>query len=687
MKKLSLFFIGVLVQFFAIAQNESSTTDLRTRQVHLDFHTSEFIPNIGEKFNKKQFQEALQVGHVNQINVFAKCCHSWSYYPTKVGKQHPNLSFDLLGAQIEACHEIGVKCPIYYIVGWSANDAKNHPEWRAQKLDGSYIGEVYDYTAADSVAKPFNSWPTLCWLPDGPYHKHILKQVEEICQKYDADGFWFDMYHILPRCYCENCLGRYKREGINVLDTMAVEKSMAKASSKHMEELTSLVKKYHPKASIFFNATPHINKSQVFEQKLYTHNTQQELEDLPTTWGGYDKLPLEAKYHLALGNKVVAMSGKFHKAWGEFGGFKHSDAIKYEAAAMISFGAACNFGDQLHPSGLMDMETYKNIGEAYKYVEKIEKYGIGGIPVSKLGIWLSLDQKADYGLVNMLLETHNDFVIADENNLQSLKLLLIPSKAQLNDKQAAMITKWTNNGGKIIAFGKGIMDSTQTKFLLDIGASYQGKSNYKFDYTRIESALSNNVVSSPFLNYESGIRIQPNKAKVLANIIEPYFDRTYGKYSSHRETPYSLNPSKNPAIIQYQNIIYFAHDLDKLYYDNAVRMHRQLFSNAVDLLNKEANFKINNLPSSGRVSFLKQVKENRYVAHLLYAPALKRGDVMLIEDFLPVPNTSIEVNVPEKIKAVYQIPENKKLDFTVDNGIVKVNVPTFTMHTAIVLEY
>lgn len=60
---------------------------------------------------------------------------------------------------------------------------------------------------------------------------------------------------------------------------------------------------------------------------------------------------------------------------------------------------------------------------------------------------------------------------------------------------------------------------------------------------------------------------------------------------------------------------------------------------------------------------------------------------MLIEDFLPVPNTSIEVNVPEKIKAVYQIPENKKLDFTVDNGIVKVNVPTFTMHTAIVLEY
>ena len=51
-------------------------------------------------------------GHVNQINIFAKCHHGWSYYPTQVGQTHPNLKFDLLGAQIEACHEIGVRCPI-----------------------------------------------------------------------------------------------------------------------------------------------------------------------------------------------------------------------------------------------------------------------------------------------------------------------------------------------------------------------------------------------------------------------------------------------------------------------------------------------------------------------------------------------------------------------------------------------
>ncbi len=100
-----------------------------TRQVHLDFHTSEVIEGIGDNFFKKQFQEALQTGHVNSINIFAKGHHGWTYYPSEVGEKHPHLNIDLLGAQIEACHEIGVTAQAYVTVGWSAKDAREHPEW------------------------------------------------------------------------------------------------------------------------------------------------------------------------------------------------------------------------------------------------------------------------------------------------------------------------------------------------------------------------------------------------------------------------------------------------------------------------------------------------------------------------------------------------------------------------------
>jgi hypothetical protein len=53
------------------------------------------------------------------------------------------------------------------------------------------------------------------------------------------------------------------------------------------------------------------------------------------------------------------MTGKFHQTWGEFGGFKRPEALRYECAAMLAFGARCSIGDQLHPSGEMNPDTYE----------------------------------------------------------------------------------------------------------------------------------------------------------------------------------------------------------------------------------------------------------------------------------------------------------------------------------------
>ena len=671
------------------AQSQRSTKEpLPSRQVHLDFHTSGYITGIGESFNKEKWQEALKTGRINQINIFAKGHNGWSYYPTKVGNVHPHLKFDLLGAQIEASHEIGVVTPIYFTVGWSANDAETRPEWCARNRDGSYMVSSYDLNAKPTDQRPFYSWKMMCPAPGGSYHEHIKEQVAEICSMYPVDGFWFDIYYFTASgCYCENCVKRMQAEKIDMNDKNQVVKSTTLAYKKHMQELRELVAEFHPEATVHFNNTSGVGNRPNFLYRTFDMNTHQELEDLPTTWGGYDKLPLGAKYHLGQGSPVVAMSGKFHKAWGEFGGFKHPDAIKYEAAAMISNGVACNFGDQLHPSGEMDIETYRNIGEAYKYVERIEDFGLGGLPVSRLGIWLTLDNAADHGVVRMLLETHNDFVVADEENLDQLELLIIPGSPALDAPQAEKINSWVKRGGKLIVFGEGALDNERKKFLLDVGADYDKKSDYQFDFTVIKERIGKNMVTTPFLNYEAGLLVKPTTGTVLATIREPYFNRTYSHYSGHRETPYKLEDSPYPAIVQNGNTIYFAHHLDQLYYNHGVRLHRELFNNAIELLYQSPNLKVIDLPSSGRVSFLKQETKNRYVAHLLYSPALLRGDVQVIEDFLPVPGVTLEVNVPERIRSVYQIPSVKKLKFTRLENRLKIEVPAFSMHTGVVLEY
>ncbi|MEM7535983.1 MAG: hypothetical protein AAF639_27630, partial [Chloroflexota bacterium] len=159
------------------------------RQIHLDFHTSEHLPDIGHHFSKEQFQAALKVAHVDAINVFAKGHHSWSYYPTKVGKMHPNLDFDLLGAQIDACHEIGVLAPIYYTVGWSVNDAETHPSWVMRDRDGQPVTSGhYDWSAQPDDPRPTFHWVFLC--VNTSYHEHMMAQVAELCETYAVDGFW-----------------------------------------------------------------------------------------------------------------------------------------------------------------------------------------------------------------------------------------------------------------------------------------------------------------------------------------------------------------------------------------------------------------------------------------------------------------------------------------------------------------
>lgn len=61
--KLTILIILMITGMTGLAQYKRPFNEpLPSRQVHLDFHTSEFIPGIGEKFDKKQFQETLKPG-------------------------------------------------------------------------------------------------------------------------------------------------------------------------------------------------------------------------------------------------------------------------------------------------------------------------------------------------------------------------------------------------------------------------------------------------------------------------------------------------------------------------------------------------------------------------------------------------------------------------------------------------
>lgn len=85
-----------------------------------------------------------------------------------------------------------------------------------------------------------------------------------------------------------------------------------------MRKCREILDTNNPEGTLFFNS----GGADQYRPQYHSGSTHFELEDLPTAWGGYDKMPPRAKYFANTGKDYLGMIGKFHTEWGEFGGFK-----------------------------------------------------------------------------------------------------------------------------------------------------------------------------------------------------------------------------------------------------------------------------------------------------------------------------------------------------------------------------
>ncbi|MCR5150988.1 MAG: alpha-L-fucosidase, partial [Clostridiales bacterium] len=325
------------------------------RQVHLDFHTSEKIPGIGSAYNEEDFINTLKTGHVNSITVFAKCHHGWSYYPSKVNPIHPNLKFDLLSAQLKACKKAGIRAPIYISAGYDEKEAVKHPEW--------IVKPNPDFNPDFS----FPHYQLLCM--NSPYLNLLIEQVEEVMQLFNPDEIFLDICGE-RRCYCENCIKGMKEAGLDPESEEDHDKYSIFVYAEYCRKVREAVDKYNSETAVFHNGGNIIRG----RRDLVSYESHLELESLPTGGWGYDHFPMSAAYCRNLGKEYLGMTGKFHVSWGEFGGFKHPNALIYETSLSLALGAKCSIGDQLHPCGELNSATYNLIGKAYKLVEEKEPW-------------------------------------------------------------------------------------------------------------------------------------------------------------------------------------------------------------------------------------------------------------------------------------------------------------------------
>ena len=123
-----------------------------------------------------------------------------------------------------------------------------------------------------------------------------------------------------------------------------------------------------------------------------------------------------------------------------------------------------------------------------------------------------------------------------------------------------------------------------------------------------------------------------------------------------------------------------------MYLKHGARLHRDLFINVLKLVHKRPMIEAQ-LPSAGRLAFMHQAQEQRYIAHLLYAPPMQRGNCEIIEDMPPLYEIKLRIDLPETILAATLIPEGIDLPITQEGSKASVTIPKFSCHCAVALTY
>ncbi len=652
---------------------------MRFRQVHLDFHTSEKIPNIGSKFNKKEFQQALLTGHVDSITVFSKCHHGYAYHPSMSNEIHPGLTFDLLQAQIEAAHEINVKTPVYLSAGNDERIARMHPEWRYE--DKTHV--------FDNFSEP--GYHQLCM--NTPYLDILLAQIKEVAENYDADGIFLDIVGV-RMCCCSSCIRSMLESGLDPDKDEDILANGEKVYANYLKRVRETIDSVKPGLPLYHNS----GHTRQGRSDLTYGETHLELESLPTGGWGYDHFPISAKYVQNLGFEYLGMTGKFHTTWGEFGGYKHPNALRYEVALSAAMGAKCSVGDQCAPDGHLDMTTYELIGEAYSELEQKEEWLDHVTPICDVAVltvessvneagWQGTNRYLpDVGAGRILLEGKYLFSMIDSSmDFDSYKVIILPDQVILKEKTVERLKAFIKNGGKLLASGISPLQDCQGRkeFIFDFGVKWLGESEFNPSYAR---PLENNPYKTDYIMYSACQKLEVTDGQELVQMTEPYFNRTAKHFCSHQHAP-SSGVYGGAGMVQGQDGIYIAWQIFEDYATKGEWMTKHLVCMALDRLLGEKKTLKTDLGSIGVVNLMKQNEKSRYVAHMLYAATARRGEnIDAIEDICLIYDKKLMVKLPEKVKSVYLAPQKEELPFAEKDEYICVEVKKIDCHQMIVFE-
>lgn len=661
--------------------------ELRFRQVHLDFHTSEHIPDVGRDFDPEAFAAALEAARVDSVTCFARGHHGWLYYDSKAMPDcvHPNLkNRNLLKQQIEACHRHGIRVPVYTTVQWDDKVAREHSEWLALNEQGAPFRQ-----------KPFEPgfYRNICL--NTPYVDYLKAQVRDMFDCLgELDGLFLDILNIQP-CCCPRCVRDMAAEGLDASDEAVRWAFAQRVMDRFQRDMTAFIHAIQPGCPVFYNAG-FIGPRHRPVIDAFTHL---EIESLPGGPWGYDHFPATARYARTLGLDFLGMTGKFHTDWGDFGSFRNRAALEYECFKSLALGGKCSIGDQLHPSGALTPATYRLIGSVYEQVEAKEPWCRGAVPVVEAAVMIPSEYRLPgvplvtpelTGAVKLLTDAGLQFNVVDSReDLSAYRLLVLPDDIPVDAALEAKIGAFLAGGGRVLASFRAGLRAGGAGFGGFMPVVDEGDAPYSPDYIVAGGAAGEGLEpDTEYVMYQAARRVRPAEgAEEMLGVNVPFFNRDWRHFCSHRQTP-SSGEYGYPGAVMGGGVFYFAHPVFSTYDEYAPRWVRVMVENAVRLL-LGGRMARHDGPVGLELDLNDQPAERRLVLHALYYAPVRRSKRMdILEDVVPLRNVTVSLSgLGKEVVSAQLAPGGGPVPLEKTEHGVRLVIPEIRGHQMVALNY
>lgn len=546
---------------------------LATRQIHLDFHNSPYLPDICGDFDAEVFAQTMADAHVNSVTVFARCIHGMAYYPTDFGQMHPSLQGrDFLGEVIQALHEKGIRAPIYVTVTWEQGVAKAHPEWRQMHEDGRFAEMA---TMQEGQRRAGTRWELTDFLhPE--YQDYMEGYLNEILDNYPVDGLFVDMlfydrYNGFTSGWSPAARAFREEQGITGNDMEAHLRFEARAQEAFTRKFTTLIHERVPDATVFYN-TPNdfFLEAEEGGARRMPYQTHAEIESLPSKLWGYQHFPRVARVMQSKGKPWLSMTGRFQKIWGDFGGIKPQPALEYECFRAQALGGCNSIGDQLLPEGKLDGDAYDLIGKVYAQCEEAEPFYEGTGIVKDVGILnpqypgedIARQEASLEAAIHLFADLRLECqVLDDAADLSAYALVVLPDEVRVDAALAKRLLAYVEAGGRLIlSHRSGWNGKGASPLWEEWGLQVAGEAEMAPTYWLPHPGSSlEGLCKQEKVIYQRGVDIQSDgRWENWMDRVNPHFQRSDLKYCSHFQTPPSGKPSGFASVLRKGNVVVFS---------------------------------------------------------------------------------------------------------------------------------